>query len=319
MSPAPDPLLVERFTKALARLNPGGGRIGLAVSGGPDSMAMMLLAHAAIPGQFEVATVNHGLRAEAADECALVAAACAQRGIECAVLKVTVGAGNVQAMAREARYTALAEFASVRGIRSIATAHHADDQAETLLMRLNRGSGLAGLASVRAHGWLDGWPNLAVIRPLLQFLRTELESVVHNAGVSTVNDPSNSDDRFHRVRIRRALAAADWLDPLAISRSAGHLAEEGEALDWAAARVWRDCAELGENRVVLRRGDEPHAIVMRLVARAIATLGGTVATSDVARLVYELYLGRGGNVGGVLGEEKGDEWVFRPEPPRRTG
>jgi tRNA(Ile)-lysidine synthase len=318
VSPAPDLALVERFKAALDRLNPGGGRIGLAVSGGPDSMAMLLLAHAAIPGQFEVATVNHGLRPEAADECALVAAACAERGVDCAVLEVTVGAGNVQAKAREARYAALAEWASQHNIRAIATAHHADDQAETLLMRLNRGSGLAGLSGVRAHGWLEEWPDIAVIRPLLHFRRAELASIVQQAGVPSVADPSNHDDRFDRVRIRKAMAEATWLDPLAMSRSATHLAEENEALDWAAGSVWRECGAAGEGRITLRRGSEPHAIVLRLVTRAFTTLGASVPASDVARLVYELYLGRGGNVGGVLATVEGDVWVFRPEPPRRS-
>ena len=79
MSTATDPALVRRFVEALGRLNPGGDRIGLAVSGGPDSMAMLLLAHEAIAGTFEVASVDHDLRPEAAEECALVERACAAR------------------------------------------------------------------------------------------------------------------------------------------------------------------------------------------------------------------------------------------------
>ena len=223
-----------------------------------------------------------------------------------------------QAKAREARYAALAEWAQVRGLAAIATAHHADDQAETLIMRLNRGSGLGGLAGVRAHGWLADWPGLAVIRPLLSFRRAELVAIVAAAGVPTVADPSNNDERFERVRLRQVLARADWLDPLAVARSAQHLAEAEEALVYATDNAWTACAEEGEGIVTLRRKDEPDAIVMRLVARAIATLGGRPDSGDVARLVYELYLGRGGNVAGVLAKPQGDCWVFRPEPPRRT-
>src|SRR3990170_7979606 len=106
-SPAaePPPELVARFKEALGRLWPEGGKLGLAVSGGPDSMAMLLLAEAAIPGQFEVATIDHGLRREAADECAMVAGVCAEREIPCEVLQVTVGDGNVQSMARHPRYS----------------------------------------------------------------------------------------------------------------------------------------------------------------------------------------------------------------------
>src|SRR6187402_3868010 len=87
--------LVTRFAEALARLWPEGGRLGLAVSGGPDSLAMLLLAEAALPGQFEVAAIDHGLRERSAAECAMVAALCAGRGIDCAVRKVTVASGNL--------------------------------------------------------------------------------------------------------------------------------------------------------------------------------------------------------------------------------
>src|SRR6187402_2734893 len=92
--------LVARFAEALARAWPEGGRLGLAVSGGPDSLAMLLLAEGAIPGRFEVATVDHGLRPESADECAMVARLCAARSIDCKTLNVDVGQGNLQAEAR---------------------------------------------------------------------------------------------------------------------------------------------------------------------------------------------------------------------------
>src|SRR6187399_1546108 len=93
----PSPELVARFADALSRLWPEGGRLGLAVSGGPDSLAMLLLAEAAIPGQFEVATVDHGLRPESAAECAAVAELCGLLGIDCTTLAVTVPGGNLQA------------------------------------------------------------------------------------------------------------------------------------------------------------------------------------------------------------------------------
>ena len=169
-----------RFAEALARLLPGAGPIGLAVSGGPDSMAMLLLAHSAMPGGFEVATVNHGLRAAAADECARVMRACADRGIRCVTLPVEVGEGNVQQEARRARYDALAGWAAERGLRAVATAHHIDDQTETLLMRLNRASGIAGLAGVRRKSRLDlPQGELLLVRPLLGFRRSELARYRH--------------------------------------------------------------------------------------------------------------------------------------------
>ncbi len=321
VSPVPDALidpgLVDRFKAALDRLNPDGERIGLAVSGGPDSMAMLLLAHAAIPGGFEVATVNHGLRPEAADECALVAAACAERGVECAVLHVTVGAGNVQAMAREARYFAIGRWVRERGLPAVATAHHADDQAETMLMRLNRGSGVAGLAAVRER---QSWPmpEYQLWRPLLAFRRAELAGLVARARIKTVADPSNADPRFDRVRIRQAIASADWLNPAGLVQSAWNLAGASEALDWAAMREF-------EEQVTFTKQEArytplaPRAIRQIVVSRLVLSLGRAARGGDISTLIDWLEDDGQGNVGGVLATVEGDEWVFRPEPPRRTG
>ena len=100
----------------------------------------------------EAATVDHGLRPDAADEAAEVARVCAMLGVPHATLAVTVPEGNVQNEARTARYAALAEWMARQGLAALLTAHHADDQAETLLLRLNRASGVAGLAGVREGG-----------------------------------------------------------------------------------------------------------------------------------------------------------------------
>ena len=141
-----DPDLIARFSQALDELWPledREGPLGLAVSGGPDSLALLLIAHAAMPSQIAVASVDHGLRDEAAAEVALVESVCAALDIPFTAMKVTVGAGNLQAKAREARYRALHQWAQAASLGAVATAHHADDQAETLLMRLARGKRFA--------------------------------------------------------------------------------------------------------------------------------------------------------------------------------
>ncbi|WP_137680983.1 tRNA lysidine(34) synthetase TilS [Aurantiacibacter suaedae] len=314
MSETVPPELVARFREALARLNPEQRTIGLAVSGGPDSMAMLLLAHAAIPGRFEVATVNHGLRPEAADECALVAAACDKRGIRCDILKVSVGEGNVQATAREVRYGALCGWADGSGLAALATAHHADDQAETFLMRLNRGSGVAGLAGVREVNF-PPYFDCRIIRPLLHFRRAELAQVV--AGEAVAHDPSNHDPRYDRVAMRQHLAGCEWLDPLAISRSASILAEAYEAVEDYADLLWRQAVRPeGEGYVITPV--PAREMNRRLLARVLEKLGGRPRGGDVARLLMKLEAGEGGNVAGVLARVKRGEWVLRREPSRRA-
>lgn len=313
----PPPELVARFKEALERLWPQGGKLGLAVSGGPDSMAMLLLAEAAIPGQFEVATVDHGLRLEAKDECAMVARACAERGIPCEVLQTTLQPGNTQAMGRLARYGVLADWAEQRALSAIATAHHADDQAETLLMRLNRGSGVAGLAGVREIGEMPACL-IPVLRPLLGFRRGELAEVVAASGLDAVQDPSNADNRFDRVRIRKAIADSPWLDVPALAASAAHLADAEEAVQCATNLEWARRVSGAADRLRFKPG-APTEITRRIVSRAVATFGDVPRGRDVAKLVDRLARGEGGSLGGALVTVEGDDWVFRPEPPRRTG
>jgi len=196
----------------------------------------------------------------------------------------------------------------------LATGHHADDQAETLLMRLNRGSGVAGLAGVRETGDVAG---ARVIRPLLGFRRAELAAVVAEAGIDPVQDPSNADPHYDRVRMRQNLAQSDLLDPLALAHSAALLADAEEALAVFEAELWpRHVRQDGEALVIA-----PPAIRLmrvRLVRRIIAELGGNPRGGEAARLVERLERGEGGNLGGVLAVVKRGEWLFRPEPARRS-
>ena len=140
--PAPSRELVARFRRDAEALAPGFARLGVAVSGGPDSLALLLLAQAAFPGLVEAATVDHRLRPESTIEALHVEDICARLGCPHAILDVEVpdGPAGLQAEARGARYRALGLWAEARGLPHVATAHHADDQAETVLMRLQRGS-----------------------------------------------------------------------------------------------------------------------------------------------------------------------------------
>lgn len=275
---------------------------------------MLLLAHPAMPGRIEAATVDHGLRPDAAAEAELAAHLCAKLGVPHRTLKVTVADGNLQDAARRARYGSLAGWAAERGLAALATAHHADDQAETLLMRLNRGSGVAGLAGVRGRGLVPD-SELPLLRPLLAWRRSELASALEQAGVTSAQDPSNADERFDRVRLRRELAQADWIDPVQLAASASNLADADAALDWAAEREWRECVS-SDGAALRYLPSAPRAIRLRVVARIISELGGAPRGGGVARLVDVLQAGEPGSLAGVLAKPAVGTWIFAPEPPR---
>ena len=140
---------------------------------------------------------------------------------------------NIQAEARALRYRLLNSWAIERGLAAIATAHHADDQAETLLMRLARGAGVRGLGGTRARRALS--EEVLLIRPLLGWRKAELVELVAEAGLDAVDDPANRDPRHDRSRIRKWLESSDWADPARLAASASALRDADEALDWALA------------------------------------------------------------------------------------
>ena len=305
---------------------PETGRLGIAVSGGPDSLALLLLAQAAWPDHVEAATVDHGLRPESAAEAAMVAGLCERLKVDHETIAVEVPPGNVQDRARKVRYAALAKWVDRRGLDALASAHHADDQAETMIMRLNRGSGLSGLAGVRAIGTLPGTVK-PLLRPLLRWRKAELEAVVAACGIEPARDPSNEDDRFDRVRIRKALAQADWLDPVAISNSAALLAEAWDYLARPLEDVWREDVARTASGFSYYPGNTRFENI-ELVATIIARMGGEARKSDVARMVERLDAGDTASLAGVLARPVANpaddsdselRWDFEPEPPRRTG
>lgn len=289
----------------------------MAVSGGPDSLALLLLAHAALPGRVEGATVDHGLRVESADEAAMVADVCAGLEVPHATLAVTVAEGNLQAEARTARYAALAGWCEARGLAALATAHHADDQAETLLLRLNRGSGVAGLAGVRARGLVPG-TRLPLLRPLLGWRRTQLHTIVAQSDLDAVEDPSNTAERFDRARIRKALAEADWLDVEMLAASASHLADADAALDWAAAREWAECVAPSPMGLTYRP-QAPRPVALRVLARIVAELaGGDVRGSQLARVFDSLVARQPASIGNLVARALPEGWSFTKASKRRT-
>lgn len=191
-------------------------RIGVAVSGGGDSVALLHMASRALAETdctVLAATVDHGLRPEAADEAAQVADLAASLGIEHSVLtwQGWDGQGNLQDQARRARYRLLTEWAQAQDIPVLLTGHTADDQAETVLMRLARSSGVSGLAGMPAARDLGG---VTLLRPLLGVSRKDLRCYLRSRDLVWAEDPSNDDPRFERIKARQAL---EVLAPLGIT------------------------------------------------------------------------------------------------------
>ena len=181
----------------------------LAYSGGGDSLALLSLLRDH-PGLKAVLHVDHGLREESADQAEEAARIAKGLGHDVTILRWTPESptSGLQAKARQARYGLMGDYCRAKGISTLITAHHADDQAETVLMRVQRGSGWRGAAGMRAERYAPVWPELAGVtlkRPLLDVFRSDLRETLQN--LRPVEDPSNEDRSFQRVKARQELAA----------------------------------------------------------------------------------------------------------------
>ncbi len=266
--------LVERLRAHYATLKPD--RIGVAVSGGSDSLALLCAARASGLG-VEAVTVDHGLRPEAAEEAAHVGEVCRRIGVPHTVLRWEGwdGKGNLQDQARQNRYALIARWAEARRLPSVALGHTMDDQAETLLMRLAREAGVEGLASMRLVFEREG---VRFDRPFLFDRREDMRAYLTAQGVRWVEDPSNEDESFGRVRARRVLEA---LGPLglgteALFRVALNLRDASDALgqmasEFARTKVKAAGGDLIFDRTALRR--QPAEIARRLMGHALMFVG----------------------------------------------
>ena len=313
------PILGERFAADLGALLPSDARLGVAVSGGPDSLALLLLGAAAKPGLIEAATVDHGLRAESSDEAAMVAGLCEELGVPHRTLLADwpeAPAANIQAEARAMRYRLLNEWAIDRGLPAVATAHHADDQAETLLMRLLRGAGVGGLAATRTKRPLS--ETVLLVRPLLAWRKSELERLVADAGIDPVDDPSNRDPRHDRSRIRNLLTHAEWADSARLAVSASALRDADEALDWALAPLIGSRINHESGALMIEPFDLPRELKRRLLLAAFAELAAPAPRGpDAMRALDALERGETITLSG-LKLEGGTRWRLSLEPPRRA-
>lgn len=253
------------------------GHVLAAVSGGPDSMALMgLLARwAAAQGgvKVSIATVDHGFRPEARGEAEFVARAAAALGLSCTILtrEGAVPDSGLQEAAREARYDLLYGCARAIQARALVTAHHADDQAETVLMRLCHASGPGGLAGMRTD---TPRGEVTLVRPFLEVPRARLAASLADLGLESLTDPSNADPRFERVRLREL---AGVLDGLGLSRDrllllGRRAARADAALDRAAELAFARHSASGAGGLSFAGTlfGEPREIILRVLAKGLA-------------------------------------------------
>ncbi|WP_342076748.1 tRNA lysidine(34) synthetase TilS [Yoonia sp. SS1-5] len=274
------PDIAKRFVAAIdaASIDLKSKRIGLAVSGGGDSIALMHLAARLLrPENLFVVTVNHNLRPNAAAEIALVSAQAKELGLPHAVLDWHWDkTGNLQAAARAGRWATIVKWSLGASIDAVFLGHTEDDQLETLLMRLARGSGIDGLTGMARHNARDG---LDIYRPLLDVSRADLRAWLTTQKISWCDDPSNDDPRFDRVRARQMFAQ---LEALGLTRKrllqtadhmqAAHGSLQRAAVEFARMHVRQDAGDLlfARAAMALDTEDAPR----RVMAAALRWMNG---------------------------------------------
>ncbi|MEP9354012.1 tRNA lysidine(34) synthetase TilS [Xanthobacter sp. KR7-65] len=312
-------------------------RILVAVSGGPDSSALLFLAarwrarRSEGPELF-AATVDHGLRPESGMEATAVAALAAQLGIPHAVLLWTgrKPERGIQEAAREARYALLGAQARSLGAPALALAHTLDDQAETVLFRMARGSGLSGLRGMQAERAREG---LTLLRPLLDVPKSRLVATLEAAGIAYARDPSNLDTRFARPRLR-AMAPGltrEGLDARRLARLATRLARADAALEAATDTAAGDLSLGTRGTVTLDLpgfAALPDEIALRLLGRVIGAVG-TEGPVELAKLEAFLEVLRAAmappaapfrrTLAGAVVSLAGFQLHVSPAPPRGMG
>ena len=276
------PVGADEFAALLAPLDPAGP-MAVAVSGGADSMALTLLAAdwAKRAGRaFAAVTVDHGLRTESAAEAQQVHAWLAAAGVAHTVLRWEgeKPASGIHATARAARYRLIAAWCRAQAIGDLLVAHHRDDQSETMLLRLARGSGASGLAAMAAVSEREG---MRLLRPLLGVAKTRLVATLAARGQPWIEDPSNANPRFGRTRVRDALQG--W------SEAATGLARQAHAFgaarhDEEAATAARLQTARVDSLGVCRMPIEALGADARAAARVLCVVGGRDYAPEQAAL-----------------------------------
>lgn len=301
----PEGALIDAVRRAIV---PAPERLGVAVSGGGDSTALLAAVVQALPEtQVFAATVDHGLRPGSRGEAIRAGQRAQALGVAHDILtwEGWDGRGNVQAMARAARYRLLVDWAHTSGLSSIALGHTMEDQAETMLMRLARRSGVDGLSGIPPRRKIDG---IAFIRPFLTLRRAALRAYLRQQDMAWEDEPSNEDPRFDRIRMRQS---AELLDRLgltsdALAEVAQNMALAREALEHQtalAARQWAVRLAGDIDFDVQGLSQLPGEILRRLVVAAVIWVAGLEyppRRAAVAAALAQAMAGQTASLGGCL-------------------
>jgi tRNA(Ile)-lysidine synthase len=329
---AESPLTDEEFAALMDRLGPFEARphLAVAVSGGPDSLCLSLLLHRWVRnrhGRITALTVDHGLRPESAAEARQVRRWLAAQGIAHRTLCWDRGAaapplgGGLQAAAREARYRLLGAACRELGILHLALAHQRDDQAETFLLRLARGSGLDGLAAMAAAGDRDG---IRLLRPLLPVPRSRLAATLRARRQEWIEDPSNANIAHARIRMRRLLPslAAAGVTAARLAETSAALGRARQSMEDAVAGLLAAAVEIDPAGYLwldpVTLAGAPAEVSQRALARCLMAIGGGDYAPRLERLlrlhsqIAAGRLGAGATLGGCrIASQKGRLLICR--------
>lgn len=322
--PGTPPVTGPEFAACLAPFKPSE-TVAVAFSGGPDSLALLLLAaqwaRKRRGTRLVAFTVDHGLRAASAEEAKRAAHLAQDLNVPHRILKWKAAKpeSGIQAAARDARYSLLLDACRDAGAGDLLVAHHLEDQAETFLLRLARGSGVDGLAAMPQTRPLgEGEPAVRLVRPLLRISRARLLATVEKSGLEPIRDPSNENERFDRVKARKVLRllAPLGLDAPRLARTAGHMARARAALEAETAALLRTHAVLSPFGHVDMDAEALALAPAEIGLRGLAAIMRVVCGSDygprmealeaVHAAVRDGSLGRGRTLSGVkLGSQAG--------------
>jgi tRNA(Ile)-lysidine synthase len=268
----------------------------VAVSGGGDSMAMMLLLAdwAAAEGRAPPVAliVDHGLRAGSAKDAKKAARWAREAGLKSHVLtwEGRKPRADIEAAAREARYRLMGQWCSDHGVGFLYLAHTIEDQAETFLLRLARGSGVDGLSAMGRLSPFPGFERLRLVRPLLGIQRADLRAVLTARGQKWLEDPMNDDPHFARVQMRRAAGdlALLGLSVQRLAAAAGHLGRAREALEQVTQSWLGEASQLEPQRALIDGrafAAVPEEIGLRALADLLMRMSGQAYRPRFERLV----------------------------------